>query len=311
MNNLLRKYIYGVRVDEPVCMIEVADSNAVYYYHYDALGSVVALSDSVGDTIQTYEYSVYGQVAAEDPNFLANPYMFTGRRFDFETGLYYYRARYYNPYIGRFLQTDPVGYGAGMNLYAYCGNNPLVFVDPFGLISIAFADWDDDTLGGAFREAADDFDYSFNMRSPHEHISDTEWVITILEALKYYTQLEITDIYLFDHSLYDTDGSMWGLQFGGEELSWEDELEGFCNELERFTEPDTKIHFRHCFVAYTEDTDVIDAPLLRDLATWTNRTVTGATGMVYYIGNQRTYKPNYEPLPGGEDGPDHYVGMGK
>ena len=132
-NNLLRKYIYGPRVDEPVCMIDAVADDAEYYYHYDALGSVVALSDSNGDTVQTYEYSVYGQVAAEDPNFLTNPYMFTGRRFDLETGLYYYRARYYNPHIGRFMQTDPVGYGAGMNWYAYCGNNPLAYTDPSGL----------------------------------------------------------------------------------------------------------------------------------------------------------------------------------
>jgi RHS repeat-associated protein len=92
----------------------------------------VALSDSSGDTVQSYQYSVYGQVAASDPNFTANPYLFTGRRFDYETGLYYYRARYYNPYIGRFLQTDPVGYSAGMNLYAYCSNDPLGLTDPFG-----------------------------------------------------------------------------------------------------------------------------------------------------------------------------------
>ncbi len=118
-------------------MINVADSNAVSYYHFDGLGSVVALSDSDGDSIQSYEYSIYGQVAAEDPNH-PNPYMFTGRRFDFETGLYYYRARYYNPYIGRFLQTDPVGYGAGMNLYRYCRNNPLGFVDPSGLWEYTF-----------------------------------------------------------------------------------------------------------------------------------------------------------------------------
>jgi len=132
-SGLLRKYIYGARVDEPVCMIDVADSNAAYYYHFDGLGSVVALSNSNGDTCQSYEYSVYGQVAASDPNFLANPYMFTGRRFDIETGLYYYRARYYNPHIGRFMQTDPVGYAYGINWYLYCGNNPLNYADPLGL----------------------------------------------------------------------------------------------------------------------------------------------------------------------------------
>jgi len=61
---------------------------------------------------------------------------FTGRQFDIETGLYYYRARYYNPYIGRFLQTDPIGYGDGMNWYVYCKNNPLRFLDPSGWIKV-------------------------------------------------------------------------------------------------------------------------------------------------------------------------------
>ena len=134
-------------------MIDVADSNAVYYYHFDGLGSVVALSDSNGDSCQSYEYSVYGQVAAEDPNFLTNPYMFTGRRFDIETGppdtrrvnLYYYRARCYNPHIGRFMQTDPVGYDDGINWYLYCKNNPGR-VDPSGLSC-----WED------FWDSLDDF----------------------------------------------------------------------------------------------------------------------------------------------------------
>jgi hypothetical protein len=57
--------------------LEVADANATYYYHFDALGSVVALSDAAGDAVQTYEYSVYGEVAVEDANH-PNPYMFAG-----------------------------------------------------------------------------------------------------------------------------------------------------------------------------------------------------------------------------------------
>jgi RHS repeat-associated protein len=132
-NTLLRKYVHGPCVDEPICMIEAGGTYAgTHYYHYDALGSCVAMTNSAGNVTQLYEYSVYGQVAASDADH-PNRFMFTGREFDKDTGLYYYRARYYHPEIGRFLQTDPIGYGDGMNWYVYCGSNPLNRTDPRGL----------------------------------------------------------------------------------------------------------------------------------------------------------------------------------
>ena len=113
---------------------------ATYYYHTDGLGSITELTDPSSNVIEKYSYDIFGNVIIKDAqgnvlsqSAVGNPYFFTARALDPETGLYYYRARYYNPKIGRFLQTDPVGYSAGINLYAYCSNNPINRTDPSGL----------------------------------------------------------------------------------------------------------------------------------------------------------------------------------
>ena len=103
---LARKFIYGSGIDEPICMIDVADYNAIYYYHFDGLGSVVAITNVNANVVESYSYDVFGQPSTTSS--IDNPYMFTGRRFDSETGLYYYRARCYDPDIGRFLQTNSI-----------------------------------------------------------------------------------------------------------------------------------------------------------------------------------------------------------
>ena len=126
--DVLRRYVHGPGLDELVCM--VAPSSR-HYYHFDSLGSVIALSDESGAVEERYAYSPFGIV--DEPSGIGNLYLYTGREHDEETGLYYYRARHYDPQLGRFLQPDPLGYMDGMNLYTYVDNSPLNWIDPFGL----------------------------------------------------------------------------------------------------------------------------------------------------------------------------------
>jgi RHS repeat-associated protein len=93
------------------------------------------MTDGSGVATQRMSFDEYGMpLAGSDPT--GEQFRYTGRRFDPETGLYYYRARYYSPLLGRFLQTDPVGYMDDLNLYGYVGNDPLDRSDPSGLARV-------------------------------------------------------------------------------------------------------------------------------------------------------------------------------
>ncbi|MBI5492888.1 MAG: RHS repeat-associated core domain-containing protein [Deltaproteobacteria bacterium] len=128
------RYVHGPGVDEPLL---IQKNGIPYYYHADGLGSIAALTDFQQNVVESYRYTAYG-LTTKTGDIVNNNFRFTGREFDPEIGIYYYRARYYDPGTGRFITKDPIGFAGGVNLYLYTGNNPVNRIDPLGL------DWIDD-----------------------------------------------------------------------------------------------------------------------------------------------------------------------
>jgi RHS repeat-associated protein len=120
------KYVHGRRIDEPLA---VDNGTALVYFHADALGSVAKATNESGAVTLTRQFDAWGNLQAgiDDPG-----YAFTGREWDPETRLYFYRARYYDPEVGAFLSEDPLRYDSRTELYRYVKGNPAKYVDPYG-----------------------------------------------------------------------------------------------------------------------------------------------------------------------------------
>jgi RHS repeat-associated protein len=125
---MVARYAETENIDEPLAMLR---GSATSYYHADGLGTVTSLSSSAGAIANTYTYDSFGNLTNSTGS-LVNPFQYTARESDAETGLYYYRARYYDSTSGRFLTEDPVRYLGGINFYAYVKNNPISFKDSYG-----------------------------------------------------------------------------------------------------------------------------------------------------------------------------------
>ena len=123
------RYVYAPGVPTPI-LIEVSGDSC--YVHTDRLGSIIALSDENGALAESHGYSAYGLQSGE--RFVSQSLGYLGMAQDSESGLVHFRARYYAPFLGRFLSPDPIGDAGGdLNLYRYCRNDPLNHVDRSGL----------------------------------------------------------------------------------------------------------------------------------------------------------------------------------
>ncbi|MCX6937525.1 MAG: DUF6531 domain-containing protein [Verrucomicrobia bacterium] len=134
-------YVYGHGL-----AYEIDSATGVRHYHGDHLGSTIALTDADGRLTDEVEYSPYGRITRRTGT-TNTPFLYVGLagvQTD-PTGLLYMRARYYHPGIMRFVNADPIGFGGGMNWYAYANGNPVMFTDPNGLV--AWGDLFSATLG--------------------------------------------------------------------------------------------------------------------------------------------------------------------
>lgn len=130
-----KRYFHGTGVDQ--VLAQESAQGGVLWALTDQLGTVRDLVDNSGSVANHVRYDAFGGVVSQSNSAFGSRYGFTGREFDAETGLYYYRSRYYNPGIGRFIGEDSVGFGGGdANLYRYVGNRPVDNADPFGTTSI-------------------------------------------------------------------------------------------------------------------------------------------------------------------------------
>lgn len=135
-NGVARRYVHGPGTDEPIVWYEGSGATDRRWLHADERGSIIAVSNASGVVTASNAYDDYGVPASTN----VGRFQYTGQAWLPEIGMYHYKARTYAPKLGRFLQADPIGYMAGMNLYGYVSGDPINRIDPTGMTDVMCGD---------------------------------------------------------------------------------------------------------------------------------------------------------------------------
>ncbi|MFN0078449.1 MAG: RHS repeat-associated core domain-containing protein [Prosthecobacter sp.] len=217
---VVTRYVYGLGL-----LYEVGADDSAHYYHGDQVGSTLAMTDDSGKVEARFEYSPYGvltrsKIESWSSAAFDTPFLFCGESgcmTDASSGLVHMRARWYNPWLCRFISEDPIQFKGGMNWYAYAGGDPVMGLDPSGLdVLYLYGDSHDPSDPNYFQGAASSMQSEYNVSVMNSNISGAvdnnyAWVMpgrNTSEVVAAATQLRnepITQVYWLGHS-----GDLWG-----------------------------------------------------------------------------------------------------